>query len=123
MKKTFAVLAVITISFTFFVGCKNDSAELLYPPDPCDTTNVKYSTTILPILRDNCYRCHSGSQTVAPFKLDSYAAVSTHAADGSLWGAVSHASGFSPMPKNAAQLSDCNLAKIKKWIDDGYPDN
>ena len=105
------------------MSCKNDKAELLYPPDVCDTTNVTYSGTILPILRDNCYRCHAGSSTVGPFNLDSYNDVSVHAANGELRGAVNHLSGYVPMPKDAAKLSECNVAKINKWLDNGYPNN
>ncbi len=122
MKKKLSLLFVIIVAC--FTSCKNDKAELLYPSNEiCDTANVTYSGTILPILRENCYRCHAGSSTVGPFNLDSYADVSIRAANGQLWGAVSHSNGFVPMPKDAAQLSTCNLAKIKKWLDDGYPNN
>lgn len=123
MKRIIASLTIVFVVIISANSCKNDNAALLYPPDACDTTNVTYSGTILPIIRDNCYRCHAGSQTVGPFNLDSYADLSIRAANGQLWGAVSHQSGFSPMPKDAPQLSDCNLAKIKKWLDDGYPNN
>ncbi len=124
MKKLSVTILIALIFFCgFLLSCKNDKAELLYPPQPCDTTNVRYSTTIIGILRDNCYRCHAGSSTVGPFNLDSYADVKVRAASGELWGAVSHAPGFSPMPKGTAQLSACDLAKIKKWLDDGYPNN
>jgi len=27
------------------------------------------------------------------------------------------------MPKNAAKLNSCNIAKIKKWVDAGFPNN
>jgi hypothetical protein len=123
MKKMLTLVLGFGISIYSFTGCKNDKAELLYPPDPCDSSNVTYSGTILPILRDNCYRCHAGSNTVGPFNLDSYADVRTRAENGQLWGAVAHLDGYSSMPKNASKLSSCNLAKIKKWLDDGYPDN
>ena len=124
MKKTAGMISLSFIIFTgMFSGCKNDKEELLYPPVPCDTTDVKYSTVIINILRNNCYRCHAGSSTVGPFNLDSYADVQIRAANGQLWGAVSHSPGFSPMPKNSPQLSACDLAKIKKWLDDGYPNN
>jgi hypothetical protein len=42
---------------------------------------------------------------------------------GRLWGALNHQTGFSPMPKDAPKLSDCDLSKIRIWIDDGTPDN
>jgi hypothetical protein len=123
MKKLLCLLFTVIVVLYNFTSCKNDNAALLYPPDACDSINVTYSGTILPILRDNCYRCHAGSSTVGPFNLDSYDDVRIHAQDESLWKAVSHADGFSPMPKDASQLSTCNLAKIRRWLDDGYPNN
>jgi len=75
------------------------------------------------ILSANCYVCHAGATPVAPFRLDSYAAVAVQAGNGKLWGALSHSPGFVPMPKDAPKLSDCELAKIKKWLDAGFPNN
>jgi len=43
--------------------------------------------------------------------------------NGKLLGAVTHASGYSPMPKNQAQLSDCNIQKITNWINKGALNN
>src|SRR6187402_947793 len=115
MKKLLSLLFTVIVVLYNFTSCKNDSAALLYPPDACDSVNVTYSGTILPILRDNCYRCHAGSQTVAPFHLDAYADASLVALSGHMVGALTHSPGFSPMPKNAAQLSDCTIGKIRKW--------
>jgi hypothetical protein len=117
------VLAAGCVAAICFMSCKNDKAELLYPPDVCDTSNVTYTNTILPILRDNCYRCHAGNQTVAPFHLDSYTDASVVALSGYMYGAITHSSGYEAMPKDSDKLSDCNIAKIKKWIDDGAPNN
>ena len=30
---------------------------------------------------------------------------------------------YIPMPENGQQLSDCKIAQIRKWINDGMPDN
>lgn len=123
MRNILGSLFGIMIVAYIFIGCKSDKAELLYPAGVCDTTNVTYSGTILPILRENCYRCHAGSQTIGPFNLDSYDAVNIRAGSGELWGAVAHLPGFTAMPKDSDQLSACNLLKIKKWLDDGHPNN
>ena len=42
---------------------------------------------------------------------------------GSLYGAISHNPGNSPMPKNGTQLSDCKIKQVKVWIDAGTPNN
>lgn len=104
-------------------SCYYDKEEVLYPDSICDTANVKYSTTIQPVLNSHCVSCHGGSTPSAGIKLDTYDGVSIQAANGRLWGAVSHSSSFSPMPKNSNKLSDCNLTKIKKWLDAGHPNN
>jgi len=122
MKKLFVPALIISLfSLMVIPGCSNDSEEMLNPG--CDTTNITYSATIVPILTANCYVCHSGTTPVAPFRLDSHAAVAVQAGNGKLYGAISHSAGFSPMPKNASKLSDCNIRKIKKWIDAGFPNN
>lgn len=124
LKKIWAIVILMTAIACFSqMGCKNNKEELLYPAVPCDTAGVRYSTVIINILRNNCYRCHAGSSTVGPFNLDSYSTLRIRAADGELWAAVSHAPGVTPMPKDLPQLSACDLAKIRKWLDDGYPNN
>jgi len=113
-------LFVIAISNT---GCYYDKEEILYPQTVCDTTNVTYSSSVVPILLSNCTVCHGGNTPSAGIKLDTYADVKIQVTNGRLWGAVSQAISFSPMPKNAAKMSTCNLTKIKKWIDAGAPNN
>jgi hypothetical protein len=122
MKKIITAAICLSI-FSLFImpGCSNDSEEMLTPS--CDTTNVTYSGTIVSILSSNCYVCHAGTTPVAPFRLDSHAAVAVQAGNGKLIGALTHSAGFSPMPKNAPKLSDCNIAKIRKWVNAGFPNN
>lgn len=104
-------------------GCYNDKAEILYPQTACDTTTVTYSTSVTPILSSSCNSCHGGSIPSAGIKLDTYAGVKQQVDNGRLWGAVSHGASYSPMPKNAPKLSDCNQAKIRLWIAAGAPNN
>jgi hypothetical protein len=105
------------------MGCYYDKEEILYPQTACDTTTVTYSSSVVPMLLSNCTSCHGGSAPSAGINLSAYAGVKAQADNGKLWGSISHAAGFSAMPKNAAKMSTCNLAKIKKWIDAGAPNN
>jgi hypothetical protein len=94
----------------------------------CDTLNVTFSGTIFPMIQNRCYGCHSGPEPQSGISLENYASVSAAAAiapgnPGSLLGAVTGAQGNSPMPKNGPPLPDCNIEQIKKWIEDGMPDN
>jgi hypothetical protein len=43
--------------------------------------------------------------------------------NGKLMGSITWASGFSPMPKNASKMPDCEIQKIQKWIDQGALNN
>ena len=89
----------------------------------CDTLNFKYSTAISVIASTYCIGCHGGAAPSAGINLTSYAGVAAVAQSGRLYNAVTHAAGYSPMPKNAAKLSDCQITQIRKWIEDGTPNN
>ena len=104
-----------------------DNKEELYP-EPCDTSNVTFSGTVFPIIKINCWACHSGSAPLGGFLLETYENISMHAnipvgQYGSLYGAISHANGNVPMPFQKDKLSDCTIQQIKIWIDDGAPNN
>jgi mono/diheme cytochrome c family protein len=95
----------------------------------CDTANVTFSGTIWPdIIQKHCLGCHNGPAANGGIQLENYDDVKAQAMIasgqyGSLLGVVTHATGNSPMPKNQPVLSDCKIAQIEKWIDDGMPDN
>lgn len=113
-------LVIVLVSAT---GCYYDKEEKLYPQTVCDTATITYSSSVVPILLSNCTVCHGGNTPSAGIKLDTYAGVKVQADNGRLWGAVSQATSFSPMPKNGAKLNTCNLTKIKKWLDAGALNN
>lgn len=104
-------------------------AQNLYCDEMCDTTNITFSGTIWPdIIQNHCFGCHNGVNASGGIHLENYSQVAAQASippgqPGSLWGAVSHASGNSAMPKNQPQLSDCKLSQIEMWINAGKPEN
>jgi len=104
-------------------------AQNLFCDEMCDTVNVTFSGTIWPeIIQSYCFGCHNGINAGGGIHLENYSQVAAAAAVpvgqfGSLWGAVSHATGNTPMPKNQPQLSECKISQIRIWIDDGTPDN
>ncbi len=75
------------------------------------------------ILANNCVGCHGGTAPSAGITLNTYQGVRAQVTNGRLWGSVTHSPGYSPMPKNAAKLNDCQLTQIKKWIDAGALNN
>lgn len=104
-------------------GCYYDKEDLLYGGS-CDTSNTSYSSTVTGILNNyGCVNCHSGANANGGIHLDSYANVKVNVDNGKLNGAINHAPGFIPMPDGAAKMSNCDLAKMKAWMDSGAPDN
>jgi len=96
--------------------------------EDCDSINVSFSGTIFPIIQNNCYGCHSGSNPNGGISLTNYSQIKnagsiSPGSFGSLLGTVTWANGNSPMPQNGNKLSDCNIAQINKWIVNGMPDN
>jgi mono/diheme cytochrome c family protein len=104
-------------------------ARNLFCDEGCDTVNVTFSGTIWPeIIQSYCFGCHNGANASGGIHLENHSQVAEHAIipagqPGSLWGAVNHAAGNSAMPKNQQKLSDCKIAQIRKWINDGTPNN
>lgn len=131
MKKTI-LISLACIAITIF-SCSKSSEDTLEPdPNPggggnnnCDTTDITYAADIVPILQSNCYSCHgentnSGSMGIV---LEGYDNIKPKADNGTLIGVITHAAGFPPMPKDGAKLSECNINKIRAWIDEGAQDN
>lgn len=105
-------------------SCYYDNEQDVYPFDAsqnCDTLNITYTNTIKAVLDANCVSCHSASNPSGGVTLDSYQTVSVVAANGKLYGSISHQSGYTAMPQGGNMLSDCNLSKFSAWINDGYP--
>lgn len=115
---------IILVSVAILPGCYYDDKDLLDPNRSiCDTSIITYSGTISPILTAYCAGCHTGPNAPLGIRVDSYNATKTLASNGKLLGSIAHSSGFIPMPKNGTKLSDCNIAKIRKWITAGTPNN
>lgn len=123
MKKVLKLTALLLI---LCAACYYDNEEYLYPviDSSCDTINVTFSGTISGIMNDYCWSCHSNS-TAANFGnnilLENYSDVKSQSQK--VLGAISHESGFSPMPKGSAKLNDCLITQFGIWVDHGAPDN
>jgi len=127
MKISISVFLFVA-SFLFIGSCYYDKEELLYPSSlsgPCTDTAgvVSYSQKIVPLFQQYCYGCHSGSFPSGNIAMGTYQADKTIGQNGKLYGSIAHSPGYSPMPKGAAKMSNCQIAVIKKWIDSGMPDN
>lgn len=88
----------------------------------CDTSEYAFSTTIWPILNATCSGCHKGTSPSGGVAITNYATVKTIVDNGLLEKSVFHLAGASAMPPGG-QLDSCSLQKVRKWLDDGAPNN
>ena len=122
MKRRIILMILLGVAFS---GCYYDTEEQLYPATgPCETNGVTFNSTILPLLQANgCLGCHSGGALSGNISLEGYNNVKIVALNGKLYGAISHSAGFSPMPQGGNKMNNCNINKIKAWIDAGANNN
>lgn len=122
---TLMCLLILPFLLIALNGCYYDVEEELYPVvnNPCDTTDVTFSATIVPILQQNCYSCHSNAANLGSVSVEGYDNVKALVDDGRLTGSIKYQAGYSPMPSGAPQLTDCNLLKIDTWINHGALNN
>ena len=119
MKKTAFLLCLLPL----LTGCYYDSEELLYGTVECPTEGVTFSADVLPLIVDNCYRCHDAANNSGGINLEGYDQLRTYVDNCELLGAIRHTPGFSPMPKNEPQLVECNIEKIAAWVAAGAPND
>lgn len=100
-------------------GAKNNSCN----DSGCDTTKLKYSTHIKPLIQNNCQGCHSGAAPGGGIELETYTGVKAIADNGKLFGSISHITGYKPMPQNGNKLPDCQINIVKIWINQGAQEN
>lgn len=88
--------------------------------EPCETTGLRYSDDIQPIIQANC--ALSGCHTSGSRNMTSYEAVRDYALDGSLEERITlPSSNPLSMPPNGS-LDDCTIDKIISWVNDGAPE-
>jgi len=115
-------VAISILAAAVFGSCYYDVEEELYPTLECSTANATYVAVVEPIIRSNCHSgCHSAASNIANITLEGYDNLKVYVDNGQLLGAIKHGTGYSPMPKNAAKLVDCNIAKIEAWVNAGAP--
>ncbi len=126
MKRTIISLAFFIILILTGVSCYYDNEEALYPQlsTSCDTSNVTYRVTIVSIMNNNCYSCHSNSNAAAfggNIRLEDYSDFTGNI--NKVMGSVKHNPGYSPMPKNGGRIKDCSITQLDIWVREGMQNN
>ncbi|MFA9390067.1 MAG: hypothetical protein ACERKD_09685 [Prolixibacteraceae bacterium] len=124
MRKIKLIPTVFLLIFTA-IQCTYDNEEEYFAVNTtsCDTLNVSFTSTILPIMEANCFACHNSTDRTAGITLDNYAEVKATVLTGRFLGAIKHEKGFSNMPRSAAKLDDCTINQIEAWINQGMIEN
>ena len=106
-------------------------------PSPCGLpSKVSYQTDVLPILQQNCFRCHDATHykgappagTNGTLNMEDFKQLSLYATTGVkgtsyLIGVTRHDAGFIPMPYDGGQLTECQIATLKAWVEAGAANN
>lgn len=95
--------------------------------EPCvtriDTTQFTYRTTIAPLISKYCTGCHFGNYNSGNVLLTRYAEVKSVVDSNKLYQVISGADGFSKMPTGIVTMQPNEIVQIRKWIEDGAPNN
>ena len=130
MRKKYLVIIMLALITFSFNACYYDKSDEIYPPAvPCDTDSMSYKNDIVVILNAKCYKCHSTDNAAfhnAPV-LDTYDKLTVYASPTSkqLFNVVAHVN-VDPllfMPQKEPKISECDISKIKAWMDAGAPNN
>lgn len=118
-------LTIISLFFTAAIflstSCEFKNEEELYG-NVCDTLNMNYGK-VKNIFNNNCSSCHnSGATSKEPIRLDTYNNVKNSINTGLVIKAITHSADITPMPYGGNKLSDCDINKIKAWINNGMPE-
>ena len=123
-KSAFALFATLLGISLSFHSCFYDVEELLYPKTSgCDSLNVSYKQTVLPILESNCILCHNKNDRLGGLNLESFDTLKLEINNGRFLRSILHEAGASPMPKDRNQLNSCDLAILENWIEEGAKNN
>lgn len=87
----------------------------------CDTLRISFDKSIWPIIQKNCVSCHSTASPSAGIDLSSYSKILPYVQNGKLYGSITHAAGYKPMPSASTLLSNCDIITIRKWLQGSAP--
>lgn len=87
----------------------------------CDSAVSGFRAVIQPMMTKYCVGCHAYPNASAQVELSGYIGVK-NAINQGLLKSLDH-SGYYPMPKGGAKLSDCEINQVRNWIQRGAPND
>jgi hypothetical protein len=113
-----------TLTGLLVSSCSKENEEDLIGDDIyCVDSLVSYQDHVRPILENNCYECHSTAIATNGIILDTYAGLTNALSLGFVLPQIRRDVGAAQMPFNRPKMSDCKIATIEKWVDEGMLNN
>jgi cytochrome c553 len=121
------IVAGATLLLSVAAGCTYSHGDVDQTPQPCNISaqSITYSGVISPIFDANCRGCHGSTEASSlggGNDFGTYQGISRFPSS-VLLASIQHSPGADAMPKSGAKLSDCDINRIKAWIDAGKPNN
>ena len=107
-----SVLAIALVAILPYACITHKKATL-----DCSTIESKYTSDILPIIRDNCYKCHGAGSNKGDFT--TYAGIKNMVDNGELENEVLKKQEMPP----SGPLPEEQRKKIRCWLNNGAPNN
>lgn len=119
--KTSSIHFIGIISVVFFMGlfisaCEKDEIPSIPSGTQCDSTDVSFSTVIVPILEANCTSCHSDGNALAGVNLSGHANVIKSVNDNSLVPSLTGS-------MKSYISNPCEISQIRAWVNEGAKNN
>ncbi len=125
-RSSVSLIQLISLSVASCVSATFSQAEDL-------PAKVTFDEHIKPIMREHCTSCHNANDKKSGLALDNFASTMAGGSGGEslvagdlessrLWALSSH-SEQPKMPPNQDKIPDAKLALIKRWIQQGMPEN
>lgn len=130
MKKLAPFLIFILSIFISLHSCKKENVEDLVKvnnpietPDSCGAENISFKDFVYPLIDQQCNGCHNANVQSGSINLEGYNNIKVQVDNGKLYGSINHETGFKAMPPTGVKLPECDIRKIKIWIDEGATNN
>lgn len=122
--KYYKSIIIFSALLVFVFSCsKQNKEDLDFEASLCSVDTISFQLHISVVLKNNCMPCHNASTAQGGVILDNYADVAPLANSGDLLGVTRRDPGYTPMPTNTGKISECSIAAIEKWVNQGVLDN
>ena len=93
-------------------------------PETCETSGLTYGNFAEDFINSTCATsgCHDANAIESGGNYETYELLTTNDNFSKIKGAINHEDGISNMPRGAAQLDSCSIARMSAWIDAGAPE-